>query len=107
MSLKFLALGKVRICIVFAFYCISAYLVLFALNLQLPRVLENVIVWYALPLQAISMPWMGLLQSIGLTEGEWLRAPSFAGVLLLTFGYTFLLYIVISLPGLLAGAARR
>lgn len=96
MSLRFLAPRKVTICIVFAVYCISSYLSIYALNLEIPRVLENAIVLYALPLQAISMPWIGLLQNIGLTEGQWVRAPSFAGVLLLTFGYTFLLYIVLS-----------
>lgn len=107
MGLRPLSLRKLRVCSLFAFYCISAYLALFALNLQLPRVLENAIVWYALPLQAISIPWMGLLQDIGLTEGEWVRAPSPAGVLLITGSYTILLYGVLSVFSLLGGVARR
>ena len=87
------------ICGLFSFYCLSAYLIQYALNLSLPPILESVIVWYAVPLYGLSLPWIGLLKDIGLTEGEWIRAPSFAGILILTGGYTLALYVVLSLFG--------
>lgn len=78
---------------VFIVYSLCVYALLFTLNLSIPRWLENVITILAIPIFGLIAPWMDLLRNIGLTEGEWIRMPTFTGYLLIIFLYATAFYM--------------
>jgi hypothetical protein len=79
----------------FVAYSLGAYLSLYLLNRVIPAWAENLIVTIALPLQLLFAPWMEVLRNAGLTEGEWIRAPSLGGFLLVIAVYALVLYLLI------------
>jgi len=83
------------IVITYVGYSLGAYALLFLLNKEIPVWVESLIVILALPLQLLFTPWIELLHSIGLTEGEWIKAPTLSGFLLVTAIHAVVLYALL------------
>ena len=81
-------------------YFLGAYGLLYLINFDLPRWLENTLVIIATPLQLLCLPWIDLLSQWGLTEGQWVQAPSLPGLILVMVFYALLV-------GILAGFVIR
>ncbi|MCK5581759.1 MAG: hypothetical protein KAJ18_10870 [Candidatus Omnitrophica bacterium] len=84
---------KVWITAGFVAYAVLVYALIFLISLTIPGWMESVIGVLAIPVFWLIAPWMDLLRRMGLTEGEWIVAPSFAGYMLVVIVYAALLYV--------------
>jgi len=84
---------------VFISYSLVVYALLFLLNFFRSTWIESIISMLAKPIFFLVAPWMDLLRSFGLTEGEWVVMPTFTGYLLCIISYAVALYILLVVIG--------
>ncbi|MEE2023963.1 hypothetical protein [Alkalimonas mucilaginosa] len=85
-----------RIPVIFILYGYLAPALLYLPDFwELPYWLEKAFLGFALPLWLLIMPWMGLLQSWHLIEGEWWKLPTLTGLTLVLLAYTALYYAML------------
>lgn len=81
--------------IIFVIYGFTAYFSLYLLNSDIPKWIERTVVVLAIPIQLLCLPWIDMLSYLGLTEGEWIKAPSLKGFILLMSFYALVLYALL------------
>ena len=62
-----------------------------------PPALEGVLAIIVAPSLIIFEPLYPIMRPLGLMEGEWLRAPSFLGIIVGSFVYSILLWVLFRL----------
>ena len=70
-------------------YFILAPLAIWSINLEVPPAVETGLSIFAAPAAFAALPWIPVLQPLGLTEGEWIRLPTLLGWVFVSLFYSF------------------
>ncbi len=88
----------------FICYMLASYFLIYILNFDVPSSIETIITAIAIiPLTILALPWLPILETLGLTGGMWIVTPTFIGFILVTVMDALILYGVLRLSVYLRG----
>ena len=84
-------MSSTRLIVIFFLYGLTIYFSQLVLSIYSPSAsFEILISWAAAPLQILVFPWLDLLETMNMTEGDWIKAPTFLGLIIVLTGYSVL-----------------